>query len=780
MENHRKKLLFVITQFFKGGAELSLLDLLNQLSPREFDIDFLVLNQVEVDGAISLVSKIPKWVRVLDLVAVEKEKGKAMTWNSQSEFCRGAAKALLENDRYHWAFHVGEWSSPRFVAQEVNAEYKACWIHQDLDKAEYFDKQEFLRYTDFYSYYIFVCQRSMNASLSIFPMLAQKAIVIHNVADKFRIKKLSAVALEKKDAELFIKPTIVTCANVRVQKNHVRQVQAMAELKKRGINFTWINVGSIADKIIVENVRREIKKYKLEESFLLLGAKENPYPYMANAKALAVLSDQESWSIVIMEALALSVPVIATPTSGALHQIQSGVNGLLTEDFTVLEIADTIEKFLLDTDLQNSIISNINQKSAKQKGLEEFITFVNAEHVKAKQSVLYLLDNVNYKGGARQATVSQIKSISDDFDITLLSGIKPEDQAYGLFENVKIASFPSAYYKRPYLTESTKHVLRGNYTISQKLVKMFFYALKLMKMNERAVQSLQSKDIHPFLETYDNIVVVSEASIYRDMVSKLSRPKKIQWIHTDYKRWRQYNDWTRSVTAEDGKLYSRYDNIVCVSEYCRQGFIDEHPNLEQKTLTIYNVVQDSSIMQRAKAKNHIRVDKKVPSLITLARLCDEKNHMGLLEIARKLKQLGLEFKWYFVGDGELRKSIEDAIIEMSLEDYIMIVGHLDNPYPLLAEMDLMVLFSLYEATPVTIDEALVLGVPVASKRLGGISEQIEHGKTGILIDGDEHEGYLAIKKILAEPEKLQNMKEHLVAGAINNKYKIQKLRNLFA
>lgn len=66
---------------------------------------------------------------------------------------------------------------------------------------------------------------------------------------------------------------------------------------------------------------------------------------MRRADAVCVLSDHESWSMVITEAKALGVPVIATRTSGALEQIEDGKNGVLC-GFSDEEIAENLRAFL--------------------------------------------------------------------------------------------------------------------------------------------------------------------------------------------------------------------------------------------------------------------------------------------------------------------------------------------------------------------------------------------------------------------------------------------------
>ena len=60
----KRTLLFVITQFYRGGAETALVNLLKALSPEDYAVDLLVLNQTTQEN--SLLPEVPAWVRVLD------------------------------------------------------------------------------------------------------------------------------------------------------------------------------------------------------------------------------------------------------------------------------------------------------------------------------------------------------------------------------------------------------------------------------------------------------------------------------------------------------------------------------------------------------------------------------------------------------------------------------------------------------------------------------------------------------------------------------------------
>ena len=118
------------------------------------------------------------------------------------------------------------------------------------------------------------------------------------------------------------------------------------------------------------------------------------------------------------------------------------------------------------------------------------------------------------------------------------------------------------------------------------------------------------------------------------------------------------------------------------------------------------------------------------NLITIGRMEWEKRYDRLLKIARNLKETGICFHWYFVGDGNLMDEVQEQRRCLGLESEVTLTGAMENPYPLLKRCDWFVLLSEYEGTPITIEEAKVLGVPVLACDVGGIADQIQDRKFG--------------------------------------------------
>ena len=371
----KKKILFVITQFYKGGAETSLLNLFHCLDSQKYEVDFLVLNQIEYQDATSLMGEVPEWIHVFDAVKhqrhglkLEQLAGKVYRRIFHTETYVKSAASFVKHQKYDVAISFGEWLSPAFLVKKVNAVKKYVWIHIDLDKADFVNKEELVKYDSRITGYIFASEKSRQSSIHRCPQMTEKSIVVHNILNRQNILSRAAeeVILPQANGSF-----LLSVGNLRIEKNYPRQIEVMRILKKKKIPIKWICIGSTVDKNVYGEVSRLLDKYHLRDDFVLCGADDNPYRYMKRAKAVMVLSDHESWSLVISEAKLLGVPVIATNTSGAQEQIRNRENGVITS-FDPEEIAEKIIDFLQDEKLQEHIRKNLEKESAFDTGIGEF------------------------------------------------------------------------------------------------------------------------------------------------------------------------------------------------------------------------------------------------------------------------------------------------------------------------------------------------------------------------------------------------------------------------
>lgn len=145
------------------------------------------------------------------------------------------------------------------------------------------------------------------------------------------------------------------------------------------------------------------------------------------------------------------------------------------------------------------------------------------------------------------------------------------------------------------------------------------------------------------------------------------------------------------------------------------------------------------------------------TFVNVGRLCEQKGQLLLLDAAAQLAAEGLDFHLVFIGDGELRDTLEHRIDQLNLRSRVRFMGYRDSDAVRQQILDarVMVLSSFAEALPVVLMEALALGRPVISTAVAGIPELVQPHLNGWLVPpGDASSLASAMRQALATPNAL--------------------------
>ncbi len=380
------------------------------------------------------------------------------------------------------------------------------------------------------------------------------------------------------------------------------------------------------------------------------------------------------------------------------------------------------------------------------------------------KKILYLFDDINYPSGARTVAFMQMKCLREHYQVDAFSLCRPlakslsEQKSCGIRMLGEMIWEESELYARPLL-----EVLFSHERLPwQKLKRIWNAISKRIRKAEPNVEKILGRELRQQFETYDAIVVVSEASRLRTVVSCLRHPRKIQWIHTDYALWSRFSSWTRMVTALDKQIYEHYDWIVNLSEHSRSGFVQKHPHLQEKTIVIPNLVDGDRILAKSNETWSATWKDGVVHLVSVGRTDKEKAYDRVLDYCGRLKEEGVCLCWHIAGDGPLLGHLKKRVRDEGLTGYVELLGRLENPYPLMKKCDWLVLLSEYEGTPVTIDEAMVLGLAIAAVDVGGIREQMSGYEAGVVLAKErlyEDLKQVVKKKMYAKPTEYKKKNE---------------------
>ena len=240
-----------------------------------------------------------------------------------------------------------------FVAEKVKAKKKIAWIHTDYSTIET-DIIMDLKMWDKFDYIIAVSEECKNAFLNKYPSLQDKVKVIENITSPEFIRKMASENIEEniKNDNSF---KLVSVARLSYAKGIDNAVRALRLLHNRGLtNIKWYVVGYGGDEEIIRNL---IKENNLEDSFILLGKKINPYPYINVADIYVQPSRYEGKAVTVGEAQILGKPVVITNYTTAKSQVRDNVDGYVCK-LSIEGIADGVEKLYKDKNLRIKLSEN--------------------------------------------------------------------------------------------------------------------------------------------------------------------------------------------------------------------------------------------------------------------------------------------------------------------------------------------------------------------------------------------------------------------------------------
>jgi len=398
-----KKILFVINTLGCAGAETAMLELIRNLNSKEYEISlFVLMNQGE------MIHQLPEYVKVLnenisDSSVLSKEgkkqlnkfvfkrmfqKGslfKNIPYLFRNLFAMIGAKRILPDKllwrvmsdgapvfekEYDLAVAYLEGGSAYYVADYVKAKRKVGFIHIDYQKAGYTKTLDKGCYDEYYRIYT-VSEEVKQHFNAVYPEYEKKTEVFHNMVNQDRIRERAKLSGGFEDD--FDGTRILTVGRLTAQKAYEVAVEAMKLLKERGEQVRWYVLGEGEERKPLE---KQIEEYGLENDFLLLGAKSNPYPYLAQTDLYVHATRFEGKSIAIQEAQTLGCTILVSDCSGNREQVEDGVDGAMC-DLTPEGICEGICKLLKDKEACKRYGEAAARKNlSEEKQIERFLSLL--------------------------------------------------------------------------------------------------------------------------------------------------------------------------------------------------------------------------------------------------------------------------------------------------------------------------------------------------------------------------------------------------------------------
>lgn len=373
-------ILFTIYYLGSGGAEKALINLLDMIDYDRYDVDLLLFEKKglylpQLNKNVNLLPVIPEFEKIRRVkgyckwavlhgkfvsaakrvnYVLKEKRGINMTQKTW-DLCWNRFLPTLPKV-YDVAVGYMQGIPDWYVASKVKAKYKIGWVHNDYAEMTY-DKDFDLEFFQRFDRLISVSEQCSNSLRKEFPSLRNRIRTLLNLMSPELIRR-KAQDTRETYPDSHDKPRILTIGGLRRQKGFDMAIKACSKLKKKGFKFMWyvIGIGELKPKL-----DKMVEEYGVEDCFIFLGERSNPYPYIKQADIYVQPSYFEGKSVAIDEAKILYKPIVATKYPSVYDQIVGEKTGILVNIDSDC-IAGGIERLLVNDKLGKYLTANLMEE----------------------------------------------------------------------------------------------------------------------------------------------------------------------------------------------------------------------------------------------------------------------------------------------------------------------------------------------------------------------------------------------------------------------------------
>lgn len=387
-----------------------------------------------------------------------------------------------------------------------------------------------------------------------------------------------------------------------------------------------------------------------------------------------------------------------------------------------------------------------------------------------KRKILFVINDLNF-GGAQKSLINLLKHLDYEFfevDLQLME--KGGELELEIPKQIELLKIPINY---KYFDTSFKKVFFENFfnfkwkvILNRILYRLNFDSKNSLARNEQ-IRWRFLKNILPINpKKYDFAIGYLEKTPTYYVVDKTMAEKKISWIHTDYEN-------LKVDTFFENEYFDKIDKIVAVSNSVSDILVKLFPFCNSKITVLNNIFSVEEIKSSA-CQQILEVIKEKNVIVSVGRLVKEKAFDMAIEVAKILKNKNLDFYWYFIGDGDSRKTLEKLIKKYRLEKNVFLLGYKKNPYPYIDKATIYVQTSIFEGFALTIQEAKILKKPVICTNFTAAKNHIIDKQNGFIVDYNSNEIAEIIEELLVNKSLREKIITNIEDIKTNEKNIIEK------
>lgn len=377
MFSKRKRILLFNDSLALGGTEKLLVSLLNHLVDKKCELTLILPEETEENV---LLSELSDKVKIIYLYnsgdsKFARKKGELRMIFKTKSFLK--MKNIAESDYDDVVCFKEGFYAKMFSGWEIP---KTLWLHNILYKRTYdpqslkekflawLNKKEIAKVQESYALYdriISVSEACKQAYVNVVfdgQLPIQDIRIVPNAVNLEKVVALASEPIADELTSFSTKTKFVLLTRMSPDKRVDRILNASSKLLQEGYsNFAVDVIGSGTDN---EDMQMQVESLQLQGTVSLLGKKDNPYPYLKRADWLICVSERESFSLAILEAMSLHVPVITTNCGGPANIIENGKYGILVDN-SGEGVYEGMKRVLDDPTLAVKYATDLNKVTAK-------------------------------------------------------------------------------------------------------------------------------------------------------------------------------------------------------------------------------------------------------------------------------------------------------------------------------------------------------------------------------------------------------------------------------
>lgn len=341
----------------------------------------------------------------------------------------------------------------------------------------------------------------------------------------------------------------------------------------------------------------------------------------------------------------------------------------------------------------------------------------------------------------------------------------PENKAWAMLEEPMARALKKGFFKIVFARLLAKYKTKKYYKTHPSALDHMASFSYLGNTVAKVIPSLK------YLGKYD--LAISYVNPHDFVLRHVDAKKKICWIHTDYSRISINDDLELPI-------WRSYDRIISISPDVTASFTSIFPSLRDKVLECENMLPQKYINTKSLCENdgvsELMKGDRI-NICSIGRISYAKNYDNIPHIAKELKNMGLDFRWFIVGPGNHDK-IDSLSQELGVAEIVHFVGASDNPYIWLKKCDYYVHPSRYEGKSIVVREAQILCKPVIITNYPTAHSQIRNGVDGIICGMENREIAEAIYELDKDGNKKRRIIDHLKASDFTGAKEVEKIYSL--